>query len=220
MVTHFYFYINKFIKFLMNIICNNCVGARLYEVTKQQFPNPFMWMSIDYNDFIKLVENYNTLDLAHPKFVLEKYKENDYKSILVILNNDIQLHYIHYILDKSKKSPVKEKSTNILYKDILSYAKTKWFNRLNRSKEEPLFIYSFNYMPPDYHIYNMILEKLLNIKNKNLLILVHEGVKIEKEIPKNIKIEYCKKEIMELNGGALANALKNIIFKEDVEYNK
>ena len=37
----------------MNIICNNCVGARLYEVTKQQFPNPFMWMSIDIDDYIK-----------------------------------------------------------------------------------------------------------------------------------------------------------------------
>lgn len=196
----------------MNIICNNCVGARLYEVTKQQFPNPFMWMAIDHNDFIKLVENYDNIDLNNPTFELETYKSNDYKSVLCTLNNDIKLHYIHYIQDDSKETPIKELNTNILYKDILTYAKNKWLNRLNRSKEEPIFLFSFNYMQKDYPTYKIILEKLLNIKSKQIMILVHEGVKIEQEIPNNIKIIYCKNEIMELNGSALANALKNMIF--------
>lgn len=199
----------------MNIICNNCVGARLYEVTKQQFPNPFMWMAIDYDDYIKLIENYDTIDLSNPKFELETYKGNDYKSVLIILNDDIKLHYIHYIQDDTKETPVKELNTNILYKDILSYAKNKWFNRLNRSKEEPIFMYSFNYLLPENNTYFLILNKLLDIKNKKLLILVHEGITIKKEIPKNIKLVYCPKDIMELNGGALANGLKNMIFIED-----
>lgn len=196
----------------MNIICNNCVGARLYEVTKQQFPNPFMWMVIDYNDFIKLVENYDTIDFNNPAFELETYKSNDYKSVLCILSNDIKLHYIHYIQDDSKEQPIKEANTNILYKDILTYAKNKWVNRLNRSKEEPIFLYSFNYIPKDYPTYKIVLEKLLNIKHKKIMILVHEGINIEQEIPNNIKIIYCKNEIMELNGTPLANALKNMIF--------
>ena len=91
----------------MNIICNNCVGARLYEVTKQQFPNPLMWMAIDYDDYIKLIENYDTIDLSNPKFELETYKGNNYKSVLITLNNDIKLHYIHYIQDDTKETPVK-----------------------------------------------------------------------------------------------------------------
>ena len=201
----------------MNIICNNCVGARLYEVTKQQFPNPFMWMAIDYDDYIKLIENYDNIDLSNPKFELETYKGNDYKSVLITLNNDIKLHYIHYIQDDTKETPVKELNTNILYKDILSYAIQKWKNRLNRSKEEPIFLYSFNYMTPDYPTYKIILDKLLNINDKQIMILVHEGIKIEQEIPDNIKIVYCKNEVMELNGGALANALKNMIFNGENE---
>ncbi len=198
----------------MNIICNNCVGARLYEVTKQQFPNPFMWMSIFDDDFIKLINEYENIDFNNPKIELEYYKENKYQSILITLYNDIKLHYIHYIQDESKEIPVKEDNTNILYKDILTYAKYKWFNRLNRSSEEPVFLYSFNYMPIEYHTYSIVLNKLLEIKNKKLIILVHEGINIEKEIPNNIKIIYCPKDIMELNGGALANALKNMIFTE------
>lgn len=196
----------------MNIICNNCVGARLYEVTKQQFPNPFMWMAIDYDDFIKLIENYDTISINNPKFELETYKGNDYKSVLITLDNTIKLHYIHYIQDDTKEFPVKELNTNILYKDILTYATEKWFNRLNRSKEEPIFLFSFNYMNPTQELYKTILNKLLNIKNKKLIILVHKEINIEKEIPSNINVIYCNNNIMELNGGALANALKNMIF--------
>ena len=117
----------------MNIICNNCVGARLYEVTKQQFPNPFMWMSINSDDFIYLVQNYDIIDFNNPTFELEKYKLNAYQTVLITLNNKVKLHYIHYIQDDSKNEPVKELNTNILYKDILQYVKNKWFNRLNRT---------------------------------------------------------------------------------------
>lgn len=196
----------------MNIICNNCVGARLYEVTKQQFPNPFMWMTIWYEDFIKLINDYDNLDFNNPIFELENYNDNENKSILVTLNNGVKLHYIHYIQDESKYEPIKELNTNILYKDILIYAKKKWFNRLNRSKEEPTFLFSFNYMNPSQESYKVILNKLLTIKNKKLIILVHDEIIIDKEVSPNINIIHCNNDIMELNGGALANALKNMIF--------
>ena len=58
----------------MNLIANNCVGARLYEVTEQQFPNPFMWMTIPIDNYIDLMENYDSIDLNNPKFELEVYK--------------------------------------------------------------------------------------------------------------------------------------------------
>ena len=196
----------------MNIICNNCVGARLYEVTKQQFPNPFMWMSINSDDFIYLVQNYDIIDFNNPTFELEKYKLNAYQTVLITLNNKVKLHYIHYIQDDSKNEPVKELNTNILYKDILQYVKNKWFNRLNRNNEQPTFLYSFNYMKIDDEQYMQILNNLLELRKYPLIILVHQNIKIEKNIPSNIRVEYCENDIMELNGGMLANALKEKIF--------
>ena len=196
----------------MNLIANNCVGARLYEVTKQQFPNPFMWMTIPIDNYIDLMENYDSIDLNNPKFELELYKQNPYKTVLVTLNNRIKLHFIHYIQDDTKETPVKELNTNIVYKDILPYFKTKWFRRMKRNTETPVFLYSFNYSKK--YTYGKTLNQLLNVKTKyKLIILVHKGIKYT-NTNKNIKIIECDDSIMELNGSSLAKKIKNMIFKK------
>lgn len=197
----------------MNIIANNCIGARLYEVTKQQFPNSFMWMTYSPDDYISLIENYDSIDFDNPTFELEYYKENQYKSVLVILDNDIKLHYIHYIQDDSKEIPVKELKTNILYKDILNYAKTKWFNRLYRSNEMPIFLYSFNYLEKDNEYYVKLLNKILSVNTKyHIIVLIHKGIEYN-NTNENIKVIECDDSIMELNGTTLAEALKKYIFE-------
>ena len=198
----------------MNLIGNNCVTARLYEVTKQQFPNPFMWMSIpSIDDYIRIVENYKMLNLSNPKFMLEYYKQNPYQTVLVTLNSRIKLHYIHYIQDDTKNKPVKELNTNILYKDIITYAKKKWFARQKRNTAEPVFLYSFNYMKKGVKEYYDILNRLLNVNTDHtLIILLHKGIKYTNK-KKNIKIIECDDSIMELNGVRLANKIKNLIFK-------
>jgi hypothetical protein len=104
-----------------------------------------MWMTIPIDNYIDLIENYDSIDLNNPKFELEVYKQNPYKTVLVTLNNRIKLHFIHYIQDDTKETPVKELNTNIVYKDILSYFKTKWVRRVKRNTEKPVFLYSFNY---------------------------------------------------------------------------
>lgn len=196
----------------MNLIANNCVGARLYEVTEQQFPNPFMWMTIPIDNYIDLMENYDSIDLNNPKFELEVYKQNPYKTVLVTLNNRIKLHFIHYIQDDTKETPVKELNTNIVYKDILPYFKTKWFRRVKRNTEKPVFLYSFNYSKK--YTYGETLNQLLNVKTKyKLIILVHKGIKYT-NTNKNIKIIECDDSIMELNGSSLAKKIKNMIFKK------
>ena len=204
----------------MNIIANNCIGARLYEVTKQQFPNPFMWMTYSsIDDFIDLVENYDSIDLQQPIFELETYNQNKYKTVLVTLNNHIKLHYIHYIQDDTKLAPVKELNTNILYNDILTYAKTKWFARLKRNIKKPIFLYSFNYLDKNNKNYIERLNKLLNINTKyKFIILIHNGIKFT-NTNKNINVIQCDDNIMNLNGTSLANNLKKIIFKKENEYN-
>jgi hypothetical protein len=177
-----------------------------------------MWMTIPIDNYIDLVENYDSIDLNNPKFELEVYKQNPYKTVLVTLNHHIKLHYIHYIQDNSKINPVKELNTNILYNDILTYAKNKWFTRLKRNTKKPVFLYSFNYMDKSNKHYLNILNKLLNINTKyKLIILIHKGVKYT-NTKSNINVIECDDSIMNLNGTLLANKLKNIIFRKENEY--
>lgn len=195
----------------MNIICNNCVGARMYEVSKIQFPNPFMWNAINAYDFIKLMKDYEKIDLYNPKIELEQYLKQEHKSVLVTLSNDVKLHFIHYMQDETKEQPIKEKSTNILYKDIISYAKEKWYKRVDRSKEQPTFMFAFNYMKKNDKLYTDILEKLLKTK-KNLIIIMHDSFETP-QVSSNIKIMKFDDDTMSLDAG-LSKIIANILFNK------
>lgn len=195
----------------MNIICNNCVGARMYEVSKIQFPNPFMWNAINAYDFIKLMKDYEKIDLYNPKIELEQYLKQEHKSVLVTLSNDVKLHFIHYMQDETKEQPIKEKNTNILYKDIISYAKEKWYKRVNRSKEPPTFMFTFNYMKKNDKLYTDILEKLLKTKN-NLIIIMHDSIETP-NVPTNIRIIKFDDDTMSLDAG-LSKIIANILFNK------
>lgn len=195
----------------MNIICNNCVGARLYEVMKQQFPNPFMWNAIQWKEFIRLVNEFDDIRLENMTFELEKYPKNELESVVANLENGLKVHYIHYIQDSRKSTPVRENGVNILYRDILGYAEEKFRNRLNRSKEYPTFLFSFNYMDVNSQKYTRVLNELLKVR-KRMTILVHSSTDIAGECPDNIRILRCDDNIMELNGRKLAIGLKDIVF--------
>lgn len=193
----------------MNIICNNCVGARMYEVSGMRFPNPFMWNAINAYDFIKLVEEYDAIDLRNLKMELEQYLNQEHKSVLVTLDNGVKLHFIHYMQDETKDTPVKEKNTNILYKDILSYASGKWGDRLRRSSEPPVFMFTFNYMKKHDPSYKDILDKLIGT-GKDLIIVMHDSVETG-EVPPNVRIIKFDDETMSLDAG-LSRILSGMLF--------
>lgn len=195
----------------MNIICNNCVGARMYEILKMQFPNPFMWNAINAYDFIKLVEEYETINLNNPKIELEQYMGQEHRSVLITLDNGIKLHFIHYMQDDTKKQPVKEKNTNILYKDILLYATEKWRKRLLRNITSPVFMFSFNYMKKENPLYMDILQKLMKTK-KNLIIIIHNSIETG-EVPSNIRIIRLDDKTMSLDAG-LSRIIANSLFNK------
>lgn len=67
-------------------------------------------------------------------------------------------------------------------------------------------------MKPDSEKYMRVFKELLKI-NKKLIILLHDSVKIEYDVPSNIELVFCNNNIMKLNGTELAIGLKNIIFK-------
>lgn len=197
-----------------NIICNNCIGARLYEVSREQFPNPFMWSAIQCDDFVKLINLWDTLNLSDVKFNLEKYKSNEHTSVLVKIQNEINIHFVHYIKDDNKKTPTKELSTNILYYDIINYTRKKWFDRLERIITPPTFLYPFNYAnKSDINQYKKDLLKILSTKtDKPIIILIHKHLNLKyNTTARNIKIIECDDKIMDLNGSKLALSVKKIL---------
>lgn len=197
----------------MNIICNNCVGARLYEVQHKQFVNPFTWCEIPINDFIKLIENFDFIDFNNDiEFFLEKVYRYDYLSVNVTLMKEIQCHFVHYIQDENYTEPKKDDSnTNIRYNNILEYAKFTWNKRIKRMNETPIFVYSCNYLTPGSEEYNENLNKLLNIDtDKEIWILTHESLNI-KSNKDNIKIFQLPDSVFGFNGTALANKLSEYI---------
>lgn len=196
----------------MNIICNNCIGARLYEVTNQQFPNPFMWMTIELDTFIEIIKNFDKINFNNVKFKIEEINNNN--SLLVILDNIYKLHYIHYIQDKKYKKVTKE-SPNIFYNDIIKYGKIKWNKRLNRSKESPVFLISFNNYDKVNDDYINNLNKILSIKDKNCILIIHDSYNIKSKINPNIKVIKLKDEQMKLTTGEIANLIKTQIFNNE-----
>lgn len=186
----------------MNIIANNCLGARLYEVNKVQFPNSFMWCRLYIKDFIKLINDFDNINFNNALFDIE-FRLN-HNCVKCIIDNKITVHYGHYVYDKNIDIPTKAvNNTDIIYSDILNYAKHKYFSRLNRSTESPIFLYSFNNKEPHTKEYENELSELLTIK-KPLFIIIHDTVNIPSYIPDNITIIKCSNEVMTLTGTKLA----------------
>lgn len=132
----------------MNIVSNNCVGAWLYKLNKIEFNNPFIWSSMSTDEFISLVKSYNSIDFNNVIFSLEYFEKNSKQTVCVTLNKDIKIHYIHYVLDEKVTSPSFKSENNevdVLYCDILNYAKKKYFERIKNINKNPIFVYSFNY---------------------------------------------------------------------------
>ena len=47
---------------MSNIIANNCIGGFLYKFSNKQFPNPFIWTSMYFEDFLFLIQNYDKIN--------------------------------------------------------------------------------------------------------------------------------------------------------------
>ena len=139
-----------------NIITPNCVGARLYKILGTEYPNPFCWCTIGYYDgyikFEDLIRNYDNINFLKTNFTLEYNKELDKTSPVCIIDDKIDLHFIHYIQDETKSEPTIKKTANdsdVYYYDVLNYCKEKYYNRAHRMYNiniEPLFIITLNYI--------------------------------------------------------------------------
>lgn len=121
----------------MNIICNTCVGGRIYEQYKLQYTNPFIWNAIDTPDFMLLIKNYDNINFNNFKLI---YEDDIYK---INIDNLLTVTYPHYKYDKNINIPTIRSDkfgTHMYSNNIDTYIIDKYKERLLRCNEMPTFI--------------------------------------------------------------------------------
>ena len=178
----------------MNIICNDCLGSHAYHKLGERLPNSFQWVGIDLLDFVYIGRNWGKMDLENVTFELETRLYQTRETVLCKVDGGrAKVHFSHYIQDDSFKEPGRSERYKYcwLYKDILEFCREKWFRRMDRSSEPVTFVYSFNLWdmrhPKTRKEYPVALEMLFSIREP-LVILMHESVPVEMEVPDNVRI--------------------------------
>ena len=121
---------------MQNIVSNNCVGARIYEIKKAIFETPFTWCLIKPADFLYLYENFAKINFENANV------EKDGRWYLVNVDNKIKIYYPHYRYDEMCKKPTKRgiDELNIYYDKIEEYILEKYKKRVKRMYGKPLFL--------------------------------------------------------------------------------
>jgi len=123
----------------MNIISNCCIGGFLYKNEfKKEFENPFIWSAISFDSFIKLMDNYYTINYNNIMMEVNKI----HGGYNLIIDNSVKVQYIHYRFNKNFKKPT-VKGVNIYYCRIWKYIVEKYKQRLKRmltNNEQPIWV--------------------------------------------------------------------------------
>lgn len=80
-----------------SLISNNCWGYELYNVLKRQYNSPFIGLFLFPECYIKLLENFEAN--MQSKIVFSnrtRYMDTELNYPLGIINNDIEIHFLHY----------------------------------------------------------------------------------------------------------------------------
>lgn len=195
----------------MNLIGNNCVSSFLYKDNGLKFSTPFIWGGFDFDDFVYLLNNYDNINFNNISFSFEHRFDNKELSVLCNIDNKINYHFSHYCYSENDNIPKKYKY-RVFYKNIIEFTKEKYFTRFSRMKEEPIFLFSFNLININDLNYSEYLNKLLDIKDKRLIIVIHKSIFIDKEYDTNIQIIKVEDDI-------LSTIYANIISKEILKRN-
>lgn len=128
----------------MNIISNNCCGARLYQVTNIMFNNPFVWMILSYDSIYYLLNHFTEINWLNYDFEKSSLRKNTF---IISVDNKIKIHYVHYYFDPKAKTLIKQKENawtgDIKYCRIWEFINEKYLSRVKRMmdlKEEPMFL--------------------------------------------------------------------------------
>lgn len=203
----------------MNIVCNNCGGADIYNLNKMEFNNPFIWCAIFADDMIMLIKNWNNINFNNYKLIRLSEtiaKENNYDRFNptitgILLDDKIKIFYTHYLYGNYSK-PTKI-GADIIYNKNYEYTYKKFETRLKRmidNNEAPIFLI-FTYKRHGWTQDKV--EKLLTIDSKYKIILVTDmNIINAKNNFKIIRINNLDQQF-KLPLNAIKNK-KNLIYKE------
>ena len=204
----------------MNIICNNCGGADVYNFKRMEFSNPFIWSLMFPDDIIKFINDYDKLNFNNYEPILldEKYSAvNNYDRFNptisgILIDKTVKVYYTHYLYG-SQNIPTTI-GPDVFYNKNIEYMYSKFETRLNRMlslNETP----SFLVICYKRHGWTMEkIEKLLNTDFKYKTVVITKE-KIEKHknnltLINNEKLESIYKlpiQAIKLNQNEIFNGL-------------
>lgn len=119
----------------MNVICNNCVGARVYQQLGLQFANPFMWADIPNEEYIYLINHFDEINFENISLIKKDF-------FYLTIDGKVTLRYIHHFQNDSYEKPTVVGGTDLYYKDMGNYIVDCYKKRLKRMTDPPIFIIS------------------------------------------------------------------------------
>ncbi len=142
----------------MNVICNTCLGARLYQLSKIQYSNPFMWNIIEADSMINLISKFNSINFSNITVLESDYisrskpwrkqyvEKNEPLPVIykIVIDDIIEVHYLHYKLDVNYSSPTIQ-DIDVYYNKIWEYIFNRYIERIKRminAHELPTFVIS------------------------------------------------------------------------------
>lgn len=180
----------------MNLICNNCGGADIYNIKGLEFSNPFIWSLLFADDMISLIQEYDNINFMNFESIrlsFEVAKENSYDEFNntitgILIDNKIKLFFTHYLYGP-QKIPTKIGPNTFYYKNF-EYAYNKYVLRIKRmleNKEEPKFLIIA------YKRHGWTKEKIEKLLQENIkykvMIITDENIKNSLNNIKIIKLD-------------------------------
>lgn len=174
---------------MSNIIANNCIGGFLYKYANKQYPNPFMWTAMYFNDFLYLIQHYDHINFDEYSIVKH---ETDKRLFNINIADKITLRCPHWLFDPSYKKPTLVSKIDIKYCRIWLYINEKYTKRLERLKmntEKPVFILDCkDWLKCDENCVKQLLENYEMIPHT--LYVIVPWNKYDKIVKNNIHIIY------------------------------
>lgn len=148
----------------MNLIGNSCVSAFISKLClKETYNNPFCWCKMDFDSIYNLIKDYDKINFENVEFI------KDGNIYTAIIDGKVRVKYIHYIEDNSLTELTFEKS-NVKGPNIIEYVKEKYFSRLKKMNDEPIFILAAGYWQ-EYYLNDEQIQKLIDLNSKYKIII-------------------------------------------------
>lgn len=187
---------------------NDCSAGLIYKkVLETTYKNPLVFKKIYFDDFIKLIKNYDIINFSN----YELKKDNDWH-FRIEVDNIFTAELNHYRFDKTVDG-IKKNFPDVYSNKIWEYIVEKYETRLLRMNERPIFIGHYDYGQLGKWDPTLSVKKLNDfcsfLKKSNLPCLIISELPIEETESDTFKIIRFSRK----NGDEFIKNKKEIIEK-------